>query len=247
MASGVRKDLRSIAASVPALRIGDEPGVVGVRSQSRASGRSGWATSGRAKGRQGRTKGPTTGPPSRPSRATRAADWRSRRPSRRTRASRPRSRGRRHGCRVDGSPGSEPPLRLGRRPVDTGTASRRGGPASFAGTSQIRFGGSVAGATLSARQRSPGALFDCPESSTGRARAQSRASPATEPAASTRRRAGLGPEPDEHVGDDRRPIRLVQRFVAKQVDRRSRQGSRRVLVEPPGRSCRHCVGHERRD
>jgi hypothetical protein len=43
----------------------------------------------------------------------------------------------------------------------TGTAVESHGPASFAGTSQIRFGGSVAGATLSARSRSPEAVFNC--------------------------------------------------------------------------------------
>jgi len=41
-----------------------------------------------------------------------------------------------------------------------GTATS-GGPASFAGMSQIRFGGSVGGPTLSARVRSPEAFFCC--------------------------------------------------------------------------------------
>ena len=36
-----------------------------------------------------------------------------------------------------------------------------GGPASFAGTSRIRFGGSVADATLSARKALPGGVFGC--------------------------------------------------------------------------------------
>src|SRR6266481_4500144 len=46
-------------------------------------------------------------------------------------------------------------------PPGRGAASSRCGPASFAGTSRIRFGGSVAGATLSARSRSPEAVFSC--------------------------------------------------------------------------------------
>jgi hypothetical protein len=46
-------------------------------------------------------------------------------------------------------------------PRGTGTAIESHGPASFAGMSQIRFGGSVAGATLSARSRSPEAVFCC--------------------------------------------------------------------------------------
>ena len=44
-------------------------------------------------------------------------------------------------------------------PKERGRRQRVGGPASFAGTSRIRFRGSVALATLSARMRSPEAVF----------------------------------------------------------------------------------------
>ena len=46
-------------------------------------------------------------------------------------------------------------------PPVTGTAIETVGPASYTGTSRIRFGGSVAFATLSARVRSPEAVFSC--------------------------------------------------------------------------------------
>ena len=46
-------------------------------------------------------------------------------------------------------------------PTGDGIFECSNGPASFAGTSRIRFGGSVAWATLSALLRSPEAIFSC--------------------------------------------------------------------------------------
>src|SRR3954470_1205378 len=86
-----------------------------------------------------------------------------------------------------------------------GTRGRRrvSGPASFAGTSQIRFGGSVAFATLSARVRSPEAVFGC----------QPSLAPAG--AATRRRRLGGPPGPVDDVVDHRLPADLVVDLVAE--------------------------------
>ena len=83
-------------------------------------------------------------------------------------------------------------------------------PASFAGTSRIRFGGSVAVATLSARHALPGGVFSCRQRST---------------ASSVQRPGGdgglrrMGAEPGDDVVDDRRALGLVVELVAEPRDR----------------------------